>query len=130
MKLITSTLAKKLQKIDPHKLPKDPMAHARFFGTFRGIDRWSWYILQGRPDIHKQSRYDDDFLCLAFVDGHYPEFGVVSIKELEELRSPFGAAVERDLYFRPCRLSEACWAFREMLGEGVVEEDEEDEEDD
>ena len=33
----------------------------------------------------------------------YPELGSVRISELEAVRGPLGLAVERDLYFAPCK---------------------------
>ena len=72
----------------------DKMVYAHFFSS-----NGDWYI----TEMDKEEG-------LAF--GHcdlgmgYPEFGYVSLKELEETRGRFGVAVERDLHFEPKTVGE------------------------
>ena len=36
----------------------------------------------------------------------YPELGYFSLSELQDLKGPMGLSIERDMYFKPIRLSE------------------------
>ena len=63
---------------------------------FTPDSNWSWYIIE-------VDRKGD--LCFGLVDGHYPELGYFSLKELESVRGPWGLPVERDIGFEPTRLS-------------------------
>jgi Protein of unknown function (DUF2958) len=46
-----------------------------------------------------------DFLFFGYVIGQEAELGYFSLSELEQIRGRFGLPVERDLSFKPCRLS-------------------------
>ncbi len=41
-----------------------------------------------------------DVLFYGYVEGLFDEWGTFSLKELSELRGPFGLKVERDLYWK------------------------------
>ncbi len=87
-------------RMDPED--EDPMLHARLFLPTSG---WTWYLADARCDRRQVSKYDDDILCMAFVQGDADEWGTISIRELEALEA-HGYRVERDSGFRPCRWSE------------------------
>ena len=42
---------------------------------------------------------DDRAFGLCDLGMGYPELGYVSLREIQEIRSPFGLGIERDLYF-------------------------------
>ena len=65
------------------------------FRSFAGA--WTWYATEYDPDQR---------LFFGRVDGFESELGYFGLAELEDARGPQGLRVERDLYFRPTRLSE------------------------
>jgi hypothetical protein len=75
---------------------------------------WTWYAYEGSP-VDEKGYFDTDkekvdFLFFGLVIGDEPELGYFSLKELtnakQGLRGIQALPLERDLYFKPCRLSE------------------------
>jgi hypothetical protein len=52
---------------------------------------WTWYA----------SEFDGEDILFGLVIGVVIEFGYFCLSELQEVRSPFGLYVERDLAFEP-----------------------------
>jgi hypothetical protein len=75
----------------------DPTVYARFLSRDSG---WVWYVTEGSPD-------DSDFLFFGFVVGPEKEWGYFSLSELTEACPPWECPIERDLHFKPERLSRA-----------------------
>ena len=64
---------------------------------FLPSSNWTWYIIElDRADLNT---------CYGFVDGLERELGYFSLDELESVRGLFGLKVERDLSFKPTKLS-------------------------
>lgn len=117
MKLMTAEIAEQLPPYavifqDDEWLGPNTIVVARFFAP---VGPATWYVVAGSPDSERHSRYDDDFLCYGYatLDGENWDWGTISIKELEEVRLPFGLHVERDLFFRPSSLAET---FPQLFG--------------
>ena len=72
----------------------DPLCRVKFF-TPDGA--WTWFGIEYDPAQH---------LFFGYVVGMDSELGYFSLDELEAARGPLGLPVERDLYFKPTRLSE------------------------
>lgn len=92
MKLITSELAQRLPALGETSEQQDPMIMCKFF--YRDF-HWVWYGIE----------FDGHDLFYGFVDGDEPELGYFSLSELKANHGKWGCPIERDLYFRPCRLS-------------------------
>jgi hypothetical protein len=76
----------------------DPMVYAKLFCPWAA---GTWWVLEFDPT-------EQIAFCFAYLGDEWcAELGDVSLEELEEVRGPAGLCVERDLYFKPCRLSEA-----------------------
>ena len=75
---------------------KDPMVHLRFFNP---IGSESWHLIEHDPEEHLAYGWDN------LGHGH-SELGYFSITELEAIELPLGQKIERDLHFKPCRLSQ------------------------
>jgi hypothetical protein len=95
MKLLTDELKAKLPKLYSQETESNPVVHAKFFLPGTG---WTWYVTEGSPE-------GEEFLFFGFVIGLESEFGYFLLSELEELRTPLGLKVERDLHFQPGRLT-------------------------
>ena len=96
MKLLTDELRARLPKLYSQEAETDPVVYAKFFMPGTG---WTWYVTEGSAE-------DDEFLFFGFVVGLEREFGYFLLSEIEEVRSPLGLKVERDLAFRQGRLTE------------------------
>jgi len=92
MKLLTKELRKKLPPIGATETEKDPMVICKFF--FPDF-HWTWYAIE----------FDGEDIFYGYVVGDFPELGYFSLSELKSTRGKLGLPVERDLYFKPCRLS-------------------------
>jgi Protein of unknown function (DUF2958) len=73
----------------------DPFVVLKFF-TPDSI--WTWFVLEGK-------KTEEDFLFFGLVKGFEDEFGYFSLSEIKESTGPLGLNIERDLHFRPQRLS-------------------------
>jgi hypothetical protein len=72
----------------------DPIVQAKFFTP---DSSWTWYVVE---------YYPAERLCFGLVDGFERELGYFSVDELESVRGPLGLRIERDLYWKPCLLSQ------------------------
>jgi len=57
---------------------------------------WTWYAIE----------FDGNDLFFGYVVGIEPELGYFTLTELSEFRGVLGLPIERDLWFKPMRLSE------------------------
>ena len=95
MKLLTKEIIRRTPKLNATDGVKDKVATAKFFNP---VGRGTWYMVEYDPDLRLAFGY-----CELF--GEY-ELGYFSLNELETLRLPLGMKIERDLYFKPQKLSE------------------------
>jgi len=96
MKLLTDELRARLPPLYSQEAEGDPMVYAKFFMPGTG---WTWYVTEGSGE-------GEEFRFFGFVIGLESEFGYFLLSELEEVRSPLGLEVERDLSFREGRLTD------------------------
>jgi len=95
MKLLTKEIKSKLPLLYLQEGENDPTVHAKFF-----LGPFTWYVLEGQEA-------DGGFLFFGEVVSNMgSEFGYFTLEELEEVRSPIGTSVERDIHFSPKPLSE------------------------
>ena len=95
MKLLTKELQEKLPRLrDTEDVPcEDKILQVKFFHP---MSNWTWYGVEYDPD---------ERLFWGLVDGDFVEWGYFSLAELESVRV-IGLGVERDLYFRPCKVGD------------------------
>ena len=93
MKLMTEKLKQQLPSLRAVEREEDPMVICKFFYP---DFHWTWYA----------AAYDGKDLFLGFVDGDFPEPGYFILSELKSNRGKLGLPIERDRYFKSCRLSE------------------------
>ena len=97
MKLITEELEKLFLNyaLYSQEHEKDPLVIAKFFDPCGSA---TWWLTEYDPN---------EKIAFGYVTGLIAdEFGYTSITELEEIKSPYGLTIERDLYFKQKRLSE------------------------
>jgi hypothetical protein len=96
MKLLTDELRAKLPPLYSQEAEADPIVYAKFFLPGTG---WTWYVTEGSAE-------DEEFLFFGLVIGLEREFGYFLLSELEDVRTPLGSKVERDLDFLEGRLTD------------------------
>jgi hypothetical protein len=98
MKLLTKEIIKNLPPLySGEDIPlKDKIVWVKFFTPWTF---WTWYIMEGTLE-------GGDMIMFGYVVGDYPEFGNVSLRELQEVRGPVGLRIERDLHWTPKPCSE------------------------
>jgi hypothetical protein len=110
-KLLTQEIQRQLPAFYSQENNKDPLVVCKFFDP-TGV--FTWYAIEGSP-VDAGGDYDTDkpkvdFIFFGLVIGFEPELGYFSLKELieakQDLRGFQALPIERDLYFKPCRLSE------------------------
>ncbi len=93
MKILTKEVLDKLPPLYSQEEVEDPMIICKFFYPDFS---WTWYAIE----------FDGQDQFFGLVDGDEKELGYFSLTELMANRGKLGLPVERDLYFKPCRLSE------------------------
>ena len=101
MELLTVELKEKLPALYAQENKKDPIAYIKYFDP---TGSWTWYATEG------EDTDNDDFLFFGFVVGHDSELGYFTLSQLKSAKKGVNGIlslpIERDLYFKPCRLSE------------------------
>ncbi len=92
MKLVTEDVRKHLPELYTTENDQDPVAHVKYFTPWTS---WTWFATE----------FDGEDTFFGLVDGSVEELGYFSLSELQSVRGPGGLRVERDLYFKPTRLS-------------------------
>lgn len=93
MRLLTQELLKNFPPLYACEHVQDPMVQCKFFTP---DSHWTWYAIE----------FDGTDRFFGLVDGFERELGYFSLAELENIRGPMRLRVERDLYFKPCLVSE------------------------
>jgi hypothetical protein len=93
MELLPKELLAQLPPLYSQENVSDPMVICKFF--YPDFD-WTWYAIE----------FDGKDTFYGLVDGIEEELGYFSLSELLSNRGKMGLPIERDLYFKPCKLSE------------------------
>ena len=109
--LLPDTLKERMPPLYSQEENPDPMVVCKFFDP---VGSWTWYATEGSPvdeDGYVDTDKDKvDYLFFGLVVGFVAELGHFSLEELktakEGLRGIRALPIERDVHFRPQRLSE------------------------
>ena len=93
MQLLTKEITTKLPALYTQENEEDPMVICKFFAVWTS---WTWYGIE----------FDGKDLFFGYVAGDFPELGYFNLSELQSLKGSMGLGIERDMYFRECKLSE------------------------
>ena len=105
MMLLTKALRDKMPKLYANEeIGREAEVVVKFFTPDSG---WTWYATEGQPVLDEQGN-EIDFRFFGLVDSgtYYPELGYFMLSELETNRGPYGAKIERDMYYTPQKLNE------------------------
>jgi len=90
---------------------EDKIAVVKFFTPWTN---WTWYATEGSFICPEHGSFDcdqcakpwPDFLFFGWVHGLNREWSYFNLKELESIQGPAGLKIERDMYFKPTKISE------------------------
>jgi hypothetical protein len=99
MKLMTKAIEKRFAAIGSQEGSKDPIVVAKYFYPAGSC---TWFATEYLPE------YRQFFGFVILFGDHNDEWGYFSLDQFEEFKGPIGLGIERDLYFREKRMSEAC----------------------
>ena len=109
--LLPDSLKERMPALYSQEQERDPLVVCKFFDP---VGSWTWYATEGSP-VDEDSSYDTDkekvdYLFFGLVVGFEKEFGYFSLTELQTLKEGMRGVralpIERDVHFRPQRLSE------------------------
>src|SRR5918992_823774 len=109
--LLPEILKERMPALYSQEQEPDPQVVCKFFDP---VGSWTWYATEGSP-VDEDGYYDTnkpkvDYLFFGLVVGFEKELGYFSLNELktakEGLRGIRALPIERDIHFRPQRLSE------------------------
>jgi hypothetical protein len=98
MKLFTKEILKKLPALYTQEAHENPEKEMVFYvKLFTPDSNWTWFIAEYDPEKE---------IAWGYVMGLENEYGTIDIKELKEVRGPFGLPIERDISFDPIKEKE------------------------
>ena len=108
--LLPDTLKERMPPLYSQETEPDPLVVCKFFDP---VGSWTWYATEGSPvdeDGYVDTDKDKaDYLFFGLVVGFEQELGNFSLTELQTLKEGMlgirAMPIERDVYFRPQRLS-------------------------
>ena len=92
MELIPQDLLKTIPKLYETEEQNNPIVYVKLF-----LDGWTWYITE--------LSIDGDIAFGYVVSPFGAELGYFSLEEIKGIRGILGLGVERDLSFKPTKLS-------------------------
>jgi hypothetical protein len=102
-KLLPKEVRETLPPLYAQEQERDPMVYVKFFTPAAG---WTWFATE----------FDGLNTFFGYVIGQVGELGYFLLSELEDYTDPLSIRIERDLYFTPCRLSQAEKEQEEISG--------------
>jgi|SRR6266511_294849 len=94
MKLLPEEVRAQIPTLHATDDDPDPMACCKLVTPWTS---WTLYVIEfdGEDDIY------------GYATGtQFPELGCSGLREIEAVKGPARLRIERDLYFKPCRLSQ------------------------
>jgi len=94
MELLPKELADQLPPLYSQEHVEDPTVMMKFFHP---LSPWTWYAIEYSPEAK---------LFFGYVHSDQSELGYFSLSEMEDIADSLGLPMERDLSFKPMKLSE------------------------
>lgn len=103
VKMLTKEIRKRLPELHSQDGKGDEaIAYVKYFCPW---NQWTWF----------GTEFDGKQTFFGLVIGNETELGYFNLQEMENVRGPLGLKIERDLYFKPCKLSEAKKPFKLII---------------
>jgi len=94
MELLPKNICARLPQLYATENLTDPVVQCKLFCPW---SNWTLLITE----------FDGKDTLFGWVYSDFPELGYSSLSEIESIQGPYGLRIERDLYFKPCRMSKA-----------------------
>ena len=92
MELIPQEIKELIPKLYETEKQNDPIVYVKLF-----LDGWTWYITELSIDNN---------ICFGYVISPFEsELGYFSLNEIKSIKGSLGLSVERDISFKPTKLS-------------------------
>ena len=92
MELITQNIKEQIPKLYETEEQNNPIVYVKLF-----LDGWTWFITEISIDNN---------ICFGYVISPFgAELGYFSLEEIKSIKGTLGIGVERDLSFKPTKLS-------------------------
>ena len=92
MELIPQEIKELIPKLYETEKQNDPIAYVKLF-----LDGWTWYITELSIDNN---------ICFGYVISPFEsELGYFSLNEIKSIKGSLGLSVEKDISFKPTKLS-------------------------
>ena len=92
MELIPQEIKELIPKLYETEEQNDPIAYVKLF-----LDAWTWHITELSIDNN---------ICFGYVISPFEsELGYFSLNEIKSIKGSLGLSVERDILFKPTKLS-------------------------
>ena len=92
MELISQEIKELIPKLYETEKQNDPIVYVKLF-----LDAWTWYITELSIDNN---------ICFGYVISPFEsELGYFSLNEIKSIKGTLGLSVERDISFKPTKLS-------------------------
>ena len=92
MELISQEIKELIPKLYETEEQNNPIAYVKLF-----LDGWTWYITELSIDNN---------ICFGYVISPFEsELGYFSLNEIKSIKGSLGLSVERDISFKPTKLS-------------------------
>ena len=92
MELIPQEIKELIPKLYETEKQNDPIVYVKLF-----LDGWTWYITELSIDNN---------ICFGYVISPFEsELGYFSLNEIKSIKGSLGLSVERDILFKPTKLS-------------------------
>ena len=92
MELIPQEIKELIPKLYETEEQNNPIAYVKLF-----LDAWTWYITELSIDNN---------ICFGYVISPFEsELGYFSLNEIKSIKGSLGLSVERDISFKPTKLS-------------------------
>ena len=102
MELLPEEIRTQLPALYSQEHEDDPLVMVKFFHP---LSDWTWYAFEYSPE---------ERLFFGWVVGFEKEIGYFSLDELEAIEAQLGIPMERDVSFKPMKLSEVKKLHSEM----------------
>ena len=92
MELIPQEIKELIPKLYETEEQNNPIAYVKLF-----LDAWTWYITELSIDNN---------ICFGYVISPFEsELGYFSLNEIKSIKGSLGLSVEKDISFKPTKLS-------------------------
>jgi hypothetical protein len=103
MKLLTAEIKKSMPKMGSTEIvpTAEKVAVCKFFDP---CGRYTYYVVEGAPT--EDGDYEFFGYCVSPLGPDCDEWGYATLNEIASVKNKLGLGIERDLWFKPTKITE------------------------